>query len=85
MRHGGGSLAKIFPAAGELGRSRRELVSQTSHFFLVGCSLEDYSFGEKGSGTGGGSLQTLSPRGYRDQGRRPKLLCWARAHFSGWL
>lgn len=30
----------------------------------------------------GDSLQVLSPRGHRDRGRRPQLLCWARADFS---
>lgn len=39
MRYGGGGLAKIFPAAGGLGREEESQCPTPSHSFLVSCSL----------------------------------------------
>lgn len=63
MRPGGGSLARVFPLAAELGRERRRASVPDS---LLAAVLGLVSFGEEAWELGsGGSFQVLSSQGHR--------------------
>lgn len=81
MRPGGGSLAKVFPEAGELGREQRR-ASAPAPTPTPGCPPGDWSFGGETGELGEAASRCSAPRDTSTRAGDPQLLCWARAHFS---
>lgn len=82
MRPEGGSLARVFPEAGELGREqRRARAPAPTLYSLVGCCcLGDWSFGGEAWELGEAASRCSAHRDSRTKAGEPSFC--DRAHFS---